>query len=84
MPIMRFFNRFFASAVLLAGLIGLAATSSLLAQDKVKIRKLDDLPRHTYKVEGKAIELVKSDEAFARFAELVRKDVASDLAKFDI
>jgi hypothetical protein len=78
------FNRFFAIAVLLAGLIGLAATSSLLAQDKVKIRKLDDLPRHTYKVEGKAIELVKSDEAFARFAELVRKDVESDLAKFDI
>jgi hypothetical protein len=83
-PIMCFFNRSFASAVLLAGLIGLAATSSPLAQDKVKIQKLDDLPRHTYKVEGKAIELVKSDAAFARFAELVRKDVESDLAKFDI
>jgi hypothetical protein len=81
---MCFFNRSFASAVLLAVLIGLTATSSLLAQEKVKIQKLDDLPRHTYKVDGKAIELVKSDEAFARFAELVRKDVESDLAKFDI
>jgi len=61
-----------------------AATAALQAQEKIKIEKLDDLPRHTYKVSGKAIDLVKSDEAFARFAELVRHDIDADLAKFDI
>jgi len=77
-------NRSVARVLFLAGLISLPATSSLLAQDKIKIKKLDDLPRHSYKVTGKAIELVKSDEVFAKFAEQVRKDVEADLAKFDL
>jgi hypothetical protein len=77
-------DRIVTRALLLAALLGLAATTSLLAQEKIKLRKLDDLPRHSYKVTGKAIDLVKSDEAFAKFAELVRKDVEADLARFDI
>jgi subtilisin family serine protease len=77
-------DRIVTRALLLAALLGLAATTSLLAQEKPKLRKLDDLPRHSYKVTGKAIDLVKSDEAFAKFAKLVRTDVEADLAKFDI
>jgi hypothetical protein len=77
-------DRIVTRALLLAALLGLAATTSLLAQEKIKLRKLDDLPRHSYKVTGKAIDLVKSDEPFAKFAELVRKDVQADLARFDI
>jgi hypothetical protein len=81
---MRLSNRSVGLLLLLAGLIGLAVTPSLFGQEKIKIKKPDDLPRHTYKVTGKVIDLVKSDEAFARFADLVRKDVEADLARFEI
>jgi subtilisin family serine protease len=84
LPIMRLFNRSATLVPLIAGVLGLAASPSLFAQEKIKIKKLDDLPRHTYKVTNKVIDLVKSDEAFAKLADLVRKDVEADLAKFEI
>jgi subtilisin family serine protease len=61
----------------------LAATAAVAA-DKIKVKKLDDLPRHAYKVSGKVGELMKSDKAFAAFAAAVRADLEADLAKYDI
>jgi hypothetical protein len=81
---MRLCNRSVAFVLLLAGFTGAATTPLVFGQEKIKVRKLDELPRHNYKVTGKVIELVKSDEAFAKLADLVRKDVEADLAKFDI
>jgi hypothetical protein len=81
---MRLCNRSVAFVLLLAGFTGAAATPLVFGQEKIKVKKLDELPSHKYKVTGKVIELVKSDEAFAKLADLVRKDVEADLAKFDI
>lgn len=53
-------------------------------QQKIKVSTLDDLPRHTYKIEGSVTELLKSDADFAQFARQVRADIESDLAKYEI
>ena len=52
--------------------------------EKIKIASLDDLPRHTYKIDGSVSELITSDEAFAEFAAKVRANVESDLATYEI
>jgi len=73
--------------------VGLAAAmvwpAAGLAQDdqprqKIKIRTLDDLPRHTYKLQGSVSELLQSAEQFAAFAARVRADTEADLEKYEI
>lgn len=54
------------------------------AQEKIAVKSLDDLPRHTYKIPGSVSELLKSDEQFAALAKSVRADLEADLAKYDI
>jgi len=54
------------------------------APAKPKITKLDDLPRHTYPVQGKVVDLVTSAEKFAPLATQVRADIEKDLATYDI
>ena len=71
------------------GLLGLIAllivtAGPTLAQEKTKIESLNDLPRHTYKIDGKASALLKSDEQFAALAKQIRADIAGDLAKFEL
>jgi subtilisin family serine protease len=51
---------------------------------KPKITKLDDLPRHTYKIDVPASQLVTDDAKFAALAAQVRADTESDLANYDI
>lgn len=51
---------------------------------KKVVRTADDLPRHTYKIEGKASEFVLSGEPFKAFAAKVKADVQSDLDEYDI
>lgn len=51
---------------------------------KPKIEKLDDLPRHTYPVQGSVVDLVTSADKFAPFAAQVRANVEQDLATYDI
>jgi subtilisin family serine protease len=54
------------------------------AGDKVKITKIEDLPRHEYEIKGTARDLVASDEAFGAFAKQWRSDVEGDLEAYDI
>jgi subtilisin family serine protease len=54
------------------------------AQQKQRIEKAADLPRFTYKVEGKLEDLVRDDSKFRRFAAEVRRDNESVLARYDI
>jgi subtilisin family serine protease len=56
------------------------------AQDagKIKITSLDQLPQHTYPIEGTASGLLQDDAAFATFAKQVRLDLESDLATYDL
>jgi subtilisin family serine protease len=51
---------------------------------KPRIEKAADLPRFTYKVDGKLEDVVRSPERFAPFAAAVRRDTESVLAGYDI
>ncbi|HZZ92425.1 MAG TPA: S8 family serine peptidase [Usitatibacter sp.] len=58
--------------------------SGALAQGKKRIERAADLPRFSYKVEGKLEDLVRDPQAFSRFADAVRRDDESVLAQYDI
>jgi subtilisin family serine protease len=78
-------NRFAFVLVALAALVlGLGAPYTSIAADKIKIEKLDDLPRHTYKIDMKAAEFVENMPAVLKLAEQVKADLEADLAKYDI
>ena len=49
-----------------------------------KITSQDQLPRHTYEVEGSASEILSSDAAFAPLAAAVRSDIEALLADYEI
>jgi hypothetical protein len=76
-PLIRF------SVLLLV--LGTLTGGPLSAQTaKPKITKADDLPRHTYPVQGTVTDLVLSADKFATLAAQVRTDVEKDLATYDI
>jgi subtilisin family serine protease len=54
------------------------------AEGKIRIDKVADLPRFTYKIDGTVEELIRSDAKFKPFAVQVRHDLESVLAKYDI
>lgn len=64
--------------------LALGAGSAGWAADKIKIEKLDDLPRHTYKIEMKAVELLKDDAAILKLAAEVKRDLLKDLETYEI
>ena len=70
------------AATLALLLLALAATPTFA--QKIKIEKLDDLPRHTYKLEIKAVELFDNDEVLNRLMTQVRRDLLSDLETYEI
>jgi len=55
-----------------------------LAQTKKRIDKVADLPRFTYKIDGKLEDLVRDDAKFRPFAAQLRQDIDSVLAQYDI
>ena len=61
-----------------------AIMNPVQAEVKQKIEKLDDLPRHTYKIEMKAVELIDNDAALMKLAGEVKQDLLDDLNKFEI
>jgi subtilisin family serine protease len=61
-----------------------AVATSALAQGKKRIEKAADMPRFTYKVEGKLEDLVRSEAAFGKFAAQVRRDNQSVLDGYEI
>lgn len=77
-----------AAALLAVAAAGCMGTGEELQADKpsgkIKITKLDDLPRHTYPVTRKASEIVLSENDLADLAGKVRKDVETDLAAYEI
>jgi subtilisin family serine protease len=68
----------------LVAVLAFVWVSGALAADKIKIEKLDDLPRHTYKISMKAVEFLDNDAAVLKLAGEVQKDLEDDLAKYDI
>jgi len=75
--------RFFAWALIFSAAISLPIHAQS-APAKPKITKLDDLPRHTYPVQGSVVDIVTSADKFAPLAAQVRADVEKDLADYDI
>jgi subtilisin family serine protease len=51
---------------------------------KPKITKLDDLPRHTYPIQGTVTDLLKDNAKFNALAGQVRANVEKDLNDYDI
>ena len=83
--------RFSVLTLVLAGLVGCQSkkqetppVSPQTELTKPKITKLDDLPRHTYPVQGSVADLVTSPDKFAPLAAQVRANVEKDLASYDI
>jgi len=66
--------------VLLAGCLSTTA----FAQAKQRIEKAADMPRFSYKIDGKLEDLVRDEAAFRRFAEQVRRDDLSVLDGYEI
>jgi subtilisin family serine protease len=65
-------------------LLALALATSAFAQGKKRIDKAADMPRFTYKVDGKLEDLVRDEKAFSRFAAEVRRDNQSVLDGYEI
>ena len=65
-------------------LLAAAVATGAFAQGKKRIERAADLPRFTYKVEGKLEDLARNAETFSRFAAQVRKDDQSVLDGYDI
>ncbi|HEX8875695.1 MAG TPA: S8 family serine peptidase [Phycisphaerales bacterium] len=71
---------------LAAGLaVGLPALAEPAAPGtKIPVKTADDLPRHVYKIEGKASDFLVSDAPFKKFVAELKANAISDLAKYDI
>ena len=69
-----------------AGLALLLPRPAALSQqpEKTVAKTADDLPRHTYHIEGKPSEFLVSDKPFADFVAKVKTDVEADLARYTI
>jgi subtilisin family serine protease len=79
---MRSVNSVSRAAV--AVLLSLFTVLAYAQAPKPRIEKAADLPRFTYKIDGKLEDVVRSPERFAPFAAAVRRDTESVLAGYDI
>ncbi len=52
--------------------------------EKIRIEKADDLPRHTYQIEGKASEVVQDRDAIMALATALKADLEADLETYEI
>jgi subtilisin family serine protease len=57
---------------------------SVAAQDRTRIDKAADLPRFSYKLNGKIEDMVRDDAKFKPFAAEVRRDLEGVLARYEI
>lgn len=78
-------------ALIFVAFSGLAVTmasgqpgSSTPPAGKTAVKTAADLPVHTYAIEGKASELLLSDQPFKAFVAKLKADLESDLAAYDI
>ena len=64
--------------------LALAVAMPTFAQTKQRIEKAADLPRFSYKIDGKVEDLVRDDAKFKPFGQALRRDTESVLANYDI
>jgi hypothetical protein len=68
----------------LLGLLFAGVAVIAFAQGKPRIDKAADLPRFSYRIEGKVEDVVRSAERFAPFAAALRRDAESVLRDYEI
>ena len=71
-------------ARLFALFLAFVLAGSVAAQDKTRIDKAADLPRFSYKLNGKIEDMVRDDAKFKPFAAEVRRDLEGVLARYEI
>ena len=64
--------------------LAVALAAPAFAQTKQRIDKAADLPRFSYRIDGKLEDLVRDDAKFKPFARDVRRDTESVLANYEI
>jgi subtilisin family serine protease len=74
-------HRFAALAVVV---VTVAAVPPALGADRTRVTNLDELPRFAYPIEGSVVNILTSDEAFAKLAAKVRADIEGVLATYEI
>jgi subtilisin family serine protease len=82
-------NRNTRAVLLLAGLaasiaVGPAFAQSQPASGKVVVKTADDLPRHTYAISGKALEIIADPAKFNPILDKLIADATADLEKYEI
>ena len=73
-----------ALALALAALATTATVAQYQPAPKQKVEKAADLPRFSYKIDGKVEDVVRSAEKFAPFAAALRRDTESVLSGYEI
>jgi len=87
---MRASARDFTKLFILAGILALLLSGFALAADedapaeKIKINSLDELPVHTYPLEGTVTELLEVPKNMKALRKQFRADIESDLATYEI
>src|SRR6202163_3215618 len=72
------------SARLLVLFVAFLLAGGAAAQGKKRIDKAADLPRFSYKLDGRIEDMVRDDAKFKPFAGEVRRDLESVLAQYEI
>src|ERR1700686_2041750 len=72
------------SARLLVLFLAFLLAGGAAAQDKKRIDKAADLPRFSYKLDGRIEDMVRDDAKFKPLSGEVRRDLESVLAQYDI
>ena len=72
------------SARLLVLFLAVLLAGSAAAQGKKRIDKAADLPRFSYKLDGRIEDMVRDDAKFKSLATEVRRDLESVLAQYEI
>jgi hypothetical protein len=82
----RFRQRLCLALSLLSAAIVVGCASGPTGQPgrKIRVTKIDDLPRHTYPISGRVSDLLHSRERISELAAKIRADLENDLASYEI
>ncbi len=70
---------------LIVALITLLAFQPVFSQNKIKIERAEDLPKHYYDLKGnKAIDYINNQDLLLELAGMVENNLKDDLSKYDI
>ena len=68
--------------------LGAAAVGPAMAaqapDDRIPVRTADDLPRHTYTVQGKSLDILRDRKTMDRLVDALLADALADLQKYRI